>query len=188
MYYLRSRYYDPKVGRFINADAFASTGQGVLGNNMFAYCGNNPVKYYDPSGTISYDAYSDDADLFERMLEGGAGGVIALGAVAGITYLANQKKPVNLPARRKVTIDIDHVISGHTPGGSRNPTGKKSVFVGLTTQQIVKAIYEAYSHSSKLKTQWHNIKLVGYSDTFDLVIEMWIDTILDVITTAYPKG
>ena len=50
LYYLQSRYYDPKVGRFINADAFASTGQGVLGNNMFAYCGNNPVNYSDPSG------------------------------------------------------------------------------------------------------------------------------------------
>lgn len=27
-----------------------STGDGILGNNMFAYCNNNPVKYYDPSG------------------------------------------------------------------------------------------------------------------------------------------
>ena len=51
LYYLQSRYYDPEVGRFINADAFASTGQGILGNNMFAYCGNNPVFRRDDSGT-----------------------------------------------------------------------------------------------------------------------------------------
>ena len=44
LYFLQSRYYDPELGRFVNADAFASTGQGILGNNMFAYCGNNPVK------------------------------------------------------------------------------------------------------------------------------------------------
>ena len=50
MYYLQSRYYDPEVGRFLNADAFASTGQGLLGNNMFAYCGNNPANYADPLG------------------------------------------------------------------------------------------------------------------------------------------
>jgi len=31
------------VGRFINSDVFVSTGQGLLGNNMFAYCGNNPL-------------------------------------------------------------------------------------------------------------------------------------------------
>lgn len=33
-YYLQSRYYDPQIGRFINADSFASTGQGFLGYNM----------------------------------------------------------------------------------------------------------------------------------------------------------
>ncbi len=50
LYYLQSRYYDPEIGRFLNADAYTSTGQGILGNNMFAYCGNNPVVFGDPSG------------------------------------------------------------------------------------------------------------------------------------------
>ena len=49
-YYLQSRYYDPIVKRFLNADSYASTGQGFLGFNMFAYCGNNPVKNTDPTG------------------------------------------------------------------------------------------------------------------------------------------
>jgi RHS repeat-associated protein len=35
-YYLQSRYYDPQVGRFLNADSYVSTGQGILGHNMFA--------------------------------------------------------------------------------------------------------------------------------------------------------
>ncbi len=38
------------MGRFINADVDASTGHGLLGSNMFAYCGNNPVNYTDSSG------------------------------------------------------------------------------------------------------------------------------------------
>ena len=49
-YYLQSRYYDPELGRFLNADALVSTGQGLLGNNMFAYCGNNPVNWSDSLG------------------------------------------------------------------------------------------------------------------------------------------
>ena len=53
LYYLQSRYYNPTIGRFISADAFVSTGQGVLGYNMFAYCNNNPVMGYDPSGEIA---------------------------------------------------------------------------------------------------------------------------------------
>ena len=49
-YYLQSRYYDPANRRFINADSYASTGQGFIGINMFAYCGNNPVARIDVSG------------------------------------------------------------------------------------------------------------------------------------------
>ena len=50
MYYLQSRYYDPIIGRFINADVYVSTGQGMLGNNMYCYCLNNPVNYLDRYG------------------------------------------------------------------------------------------------------------------------------------------
>ncbi len=49
-YYLQSRYYDPTISRFINADSYATTGQAFLGTNMFAYCGNNPITYSDPTG------------------------------------------------------------------------------------------------------------------------------------------
>ena len=47
---MQSRYYNPETGRFLNADSYAATGQGFVGNNMFAYCLNNPVKYVDYSG------------------------------------------------------------------------------------------------------------------------------------------
>ena len=50
LYYVSNRYYDPAIGRFINADAFVATGQGMLGQNMFAYCGNNPVARVDLKG------------------------------------------------------------------------------------------------------------------------------------------
>ena len=44
-YYLRARYYNPKLGRFMQEDPYR--GDGL---NLYAYCANNPVTYYDPSG------------------------------------------------------------------------------------------------------------------------------------------
>ena len=49
-YYLNSRYYDPSVGRFINADGYINANGDLIGFNMFAYCINNPVMYHDVFG------------------------------------------------------------------------------------------------------------------------------------------
>ena|GEM_PF-4230892 len=45
--------YDPNTNRFINTDGYASTGQSVLGYNMFPYCLNTPVDAVDPNGNFA---------------------------------------------------------------------------------------------------------------------------------------
>ena len=50
-YWLQSRCYDPEVGRFISEDRYIKTPTGsLLSTNMFAYCENNPVNKFDPTG------------------------------------------------------------------------------------------------------------------------------------------
>ena len=54
-YYLQSRYYDPAICRFINADTFATTdANGLLSANMFAYCENNPIMRVDADGEVAH--------------------------------------------------------------------------------------------------------------------------------------
>lgn len=50
-HYLGSRFYVPQLCRFMNADIYCDTLQGVIGTNMFAYCNNNPIMFIDPEGT-----------------------------------------------------------------------------------------------------------------------------------------
>ena len=94
LYYLQSRYYDPDLCRFLNADAFVSTGQGELGNNMFAYCRNNPITRTDISGTADYDCLDDSPHDEEDILDiGRGGGGSSLGVhsyyVSGVTQHSN---------------------------------------------------------------------------------------------------
>ena len=83
-YYLQSRYYDPALGRFLNADAFASTGQGILGNNMFAYCANNPVMGYDPTGLVNWGGVAAGVGI----------GVLAVFAVMATVATAGAASPL----------------------------------------------------------------------------------------------
>lgn len=57
-YYLRARHYDPSAGRFMQEDAY--WGDGL---NLYAYCGNNPVMYYDPS-SYGLKEYLDMIEVF----------------------------------------------------------------------------------------------------------------------------
>ena len=52
LYYVSSRYYDPEIGRFINADDVDLLGANgdFASLNLFAYCGNNPVSRADSNG------------------------------------------------------------------------------------------------------------------------------------------
>ena len=79
-YYLQSRYYDPTNHRFINADSYASTGQGFVGTNMFAYCNNNPVNREDLTGQFWSEvweflktAFTETGNAIETMAPAYAG-------------------------------------------------------------------------------------------------------------------
>ncbi len=55
LYYLNSRYYDPEIGRFINADDIASLNISQIaqnGLNLYAYCLNNPMNQIDENGDL----------------------------------------------------------------------------------------------------------------------------------------
>ncbi len=53
MYYLNSRYYNPEIARFINADGIIGEAGQVLSSNMYAYCMNNPIMNVDSNGYMA---------------------------------------------------------------------------------------------------------------------------------------
>jgi RHS repeat-associated protein len=50
LYYLRARYYNPYIGRFISEDSFWGLDTSPLSLNRYTYAHSNPVMYVDPSG------------------------------------------------------------------------------------------------------------------------------------------
>ncbi len=79
LYYLNSRYYNPVIHRFINADGLLGQQGNILGHNMYSYTSNNPVMYLDISGEFPVLI----ACIIVGALIGGA-----VGAVVGLGYVA----------------------------------------------------------------------------------------------------
>jgi RHS repeat-associated protein len=64
-YYLRARYYDPTVGRFISEDTYKGQVDNPLSLNRYTYTHNNPLRFVDPSGHKP----APYADLSEEIFE-----------------------------------------------------------------------------------------------------------------------
>jgi len=56
LYYLNARYYNPVVARFVSADTYYGQASDPLSLNLYTYCHNEPMMYWDPTG-------HDDIDL-----------------------------------------------------------------------------------------------------------------------------
>lgn len=96
LYYYGARYYDPELGRFIQADTSVPSATNPQMLNRYTYCGNNPLKYVDPSGHSAVGGffkamYQSHIDTFSDKhtwinvgigfaLGGAIGAVAALGA------------------------------------------------------------------------------------------------------------
>ena len=128
LYYLQSRYYDPAVGRFINADIYVSTGQGVLGHNMYAYCMNNPANMLDSEGTFALalliggvvaTAVSAVVGGISSMSQGGS---FREGAVAGLVIGASVTLAAGLAVGMCLTAGVVAVgtlaVAGGVAGGT----------------------------------------------------------------------
>ena len=159
-YYLQSRYYDPEIGRFINADVFASTGQGFIGHNMFAYCGNNPVNRADPSGhafvQVCFDTDGGIQMLGPCMWGGGGGGG------GGVAYAAS-------------------AVSSF-PKETAKKFWKK---VGETIGSAAEACWDAYMFSSSLQAQETQLLLDGAKNVYNAYSFLDENGIIDIGTVGY---
>ena len=101
LYYLQSRYYDPKVGRFISADSieFISVTTNVLVHDLFAYCENNIVNNSDEFGAISLKTVMSFLNSLMKVIKKVVGWVKKI--VAGLLSLYTGLSPKDVSSIAK---------------------------------------------------------------------------------------
>ncbi|WP_240416786.1 S8 family serine peptidase [Paenibacillus periandrae] len=79
--YLRARWYDPSMGRFINKDTYEGDISNPLSLNGYTYVENNPLSNIDPTGHMAVSSASVIGSLVEPIVA--TGGAAVDGAVTG---------------------------------------------------------------------------------------------------------
>jgi RHS repeat-associated protein len=90
MYYLRARYYDPALGRFIRRDPFAGVTTDPQTLNRYPYVLNNPALLIDPYGYWGLPSWDDVKDA-----AGDLGGAVADKAGDAAEWLSDPENLVN---------------------------------------------------------------------------------------------
>ena len=171
LYYLRSRYYNPLVGRFVNADS--TIPRALLKDNTFAYCVNSPIAKCDESGRISQSA-----------LLGVAAAAIA-GAIYGATSVARRRKITSEDAKKHLDSLMGDGYSNRIYGRFWGTSGKAKIttaemkvrngaltFIDATVSfWITKNICDPIETLSKL-SPWLGIVASGFAANLDTPLNM----------------
>lgn len=191
LYYLQSRYYDSNTGRFLNADKFVTTGQGVLSYNMFAYCLNNPVIFRDPNGHEAvFFTLVAVATIFVSVV---AAAIVVPTAVNHIINLINHAT-IDAQTQSSYTVDeakteINNIVNkygaevGTFENGQIQINNSKKVTSRKDRQRVSTIISKTEgfegSSASNLSAEWtaHN---VGYYVTCVIPIGKYNDQCKDV--------
>ena len=162
LYYLQSRYYNPEMGRFINADAFVATGQGFIGNNMFAYCLNNPVNMSDISGEFPFYIVKN----VETIKDGNS-------YVTTITYIQYYGRTIQgYLYAASVSVDFHYTISNK---GLIKIAEKDSKMIALYHPVIVNALSNEMQHQADMLRSNALSGRTSLGMTFEMYVHSFFD-------------
>ena len=149
-YYLQSRYYDPAICRFINADGLFT--DGFVGSNLFAYCVNDPVNTVDPTGNFAITAtvalitfgVALAATAFAVGISSSPG---FQGAVEGLCEsvgsvaeqikekLTNSFSKIKKPPNYRSNKEVHHIVAQHARGAERTKQILIDTGIGINSKE-----------------------------------------------------
>ena len=128
--YLRARYYDPEIGRFISRDTVTGTANDPLSLNLYTYCRNNPIPLNDPDGhfwglvakaaigaviNVAVTAVCDYRDDGE--FNSGAGEYLSAAATGALSAVISPAKCAENIAKRMVKSGLKEAAIGAVGDG-----------------------------------------------------------------------
>ena len=122
--YLRARYYNPRIGQFVQIDDYKGTQDNITSQNRYIYCLNNQYKYVDPSGN---DFVLGIAIIGSIMIFGS----YVLGSLA-------------TPALKKANKNLTNVVSNALEKGKKATNNlKNTITKKINSKKVIQTVTKA---------------------------------------------
>ena len=173
LYYLQSRYYDPKVGRFVNSDAPEMTKLQIEGHfiipNQFHYCYSDPVNDADKTG------YGGADSLLNAIITA-FNVIVGINDIAATTnYTANDIKKIRKSTKKSKRQIQQEIINAKRKS---NNLSKRFNTIGvlLTIMSVILLVYACASNASSI-----------YRMITDSVVEMFVFILIKIVSKISEK-
>lgn len=178
--YLRARYYDPGLGRFLSRDELPGAPGSPKTVNPYAYVSNNPVNMLDPSGlfwdyaldivSLGYDIYqfAKDPSLANA---GWLAADLALGIIPFVPSTGAARAAVKAADAANYATDAQWLgrVGNEFVGGAKRFVGWETEVKGVLGSRrpdFLERIFGTIVHESK------NVKSLNYHHDIPQIIEM----------------
>lgn len=159
-YYLHNRYYDPAICRFISPDENLCTGQGIVGNNIFAYCCNNPVSRVDSEGTFFNTIFGTivggitavvtrdkEAETWQQALARGAATGFIAGAALDFSIVTGGAGAILIATAGGIIAGgLDSYLEQRHHGGEIDA---RKIAIDATVGGVMNTLFGAYGRTAK---------------------------------------
>ena len=165
LYYLQDRRYDPVTVRFPNSDRYIGFKKSLKRLNMFAYCGNNPVNCYDPTGK----------SLLNAILSIGISFVIYFAPESGLAQMIRNL----LPAEQQLVVEFpEQAIVAY--GSSQTASDMTDYLMGAGMSNADGTFPNAFKHAywNALMTRDMGSE---WAEAFANAHESWPEEDLDIV-------
>ena len=153
MYYLRARYYNPYIGRFMSEDSYWGEDSNPLSLNLYTYCANEPIMFVDPSGHFF-----------------GLGAFIGAGVAGSVSSIVSGIEKVASSISNAVSSFISSSSSSDESSDSFVTQAVSTVATGIAVIAGVDAAIPDFIQSAgnllgSLADRWNNRERTHSSDT-----------------------
>jgi RHS repeat-associated protein len=169
--YMQQRYYDPQIGRFLSVDPVTADGTSGANFNSYWYANNNPYRFTDPDGRLSWDdakkTFSKVSNAVSNFAKSPLGKESIFAASVGVYAVGVNGSNFQADVRDVEVAETSAAISAEAASATAAAKGAAAseTIVQVNPKNLIPTQTKAEMSGSQIKRLANNMRQNGYDQS-----------------------